>query len=663
MANFIERIKKIRRLFQPEPLSVGLTDLLEESLRIESSEQRTLWLENGLRWLLKESGGGDRYVRCRFLFQLLEQRPDWRAAVSAEVAVCLSEHGMLSLFAQTGVSADNGLFHEIGQRVLRRILPRVHEATLLEIVDRVFRTADDVEWLQEMSEEIYDRLCGVLDESAAATVLVQAQGDAREALILLSGSLIGLGPSNDLRARSSNAVPSESPFLKLQLSVTEVVSLGSLSADAKDRIHRLVGECQAAVQIAYGDMETSGASVALVYRLEKISAILTRMKKLLRILDRDAAQNSSSVRSADLVTDLVSAAFEGWSIIGHTSRHLHLLSRKIAERNGNSGEHYIARSGREQVDLFRSAIGGGVIVVLMTLTKLALHELQAPPLVQAILVWAIYTSGFLLMQFTHTTLATKLPSFTASKLARLMNDVRRTNEVAQFTAEIKTVVRSQIIAFAGNLVGLIPLAFALNLGVSLLVGDHLLSRESALENLAALHPYKSLAIALGALTGVLLWLSSLAGGWLENWIVFRQLPRAIGENRNLRRIFGVDGAFKFGEWTRQNASGIGANVSLGFLFGFVPFFGSILGLPLDSKHVTISSTVAVFSMLSVGGEPDGGVILAATVAGLFCIGLMNLAVSFALALIVAGRASDVHPERFRRLIRLSARRLLGGAKS
>ena len=43
-----------------------------------------------------------------------------------------------------------------------------------------------------------------------------------------------------------------------------------------------------------------------------------------------------------------------------------------------------------------------------------------------------------------------------------------------------------------------------------------------------------------AFTGVLLWLSSIGAGWLENWAVYRRLPEAIAEHR-IKRIIGVPG--------------------------------------------------------------------------------------------------------------------------
>ncbi len=131
----------------------------------------------------------------------------------------------------------------------------------------------------------------------------------------------------------------------------------------------------------------------------------------------------------------------------------------------------------------------------------------------------------------------------------------------------------------------------------------------------------------GALTGVLLWLSSLGGGWLENWVTYRRLPEALRHHR-LERLSG---------FVAHHSAGIGGNVVLGALFGMAPNVGRFFGVPLDSRHITISCGMLVFAACSTG---IGSITLAAC-AGIVLLGLLNFGVSFVLALTVAFRARDV----------------------
>ena len=63
------------------------------------------------------------------------------------------------------------------------------------------------------------------------------------------------------------------------------------------------------------------------------------------------------------------------------------------------------------------------------------------------------------------------------------------------------------------------------------MGSPFLSAETADYAVKSLNPLRSGTIFFAALTGLILWLSSLAGGWIENSAVYHQLPRAIAEHR------------------------------------------------------------------------------------------------------------------------------------
>ena len=93
----------------------------------------------------------------------------------------------------------------------------------------------------------------------------------------------------------------------------------------------------------------------------------------------------------------------------------------------------------------------------MTILKTGLIRSAPAPLFLATGVWIIYSAGFLTMQFTGFTLATKIPSFTASRLANLLKTVRKLN-ADDFRNEVRLVVKSQALAFLGNLLGVIPLS-------------------------------------------------------------------------------------------------------------------------------------------------------------------------------------------------------------
>ena len=87
-------------------------------------------------------------------------------------------------------------------------------------------------------------------------------------------------------------------------------------------------------------------------------------------------------------------------------------------------------------------------------------------------------------------------------------------------------------------------------------------------------------------------MSSLGAGWLENWVVYRRLPEA-HRAPPVGRIVGND-AHGAGsrDFLEHSAAGFGGNVSLGFLLGMTPVAGMFFGLPLDVRHVTLSTRLA-----------------------------------------------------------------------
>ncbi len=642
----VSLLRKLKQLVRPLPLQAGASDLLNRASFLQTTEERVEWFESLVTWLKKDSGTPGRYVRFKFLFQLLESKPEWKLAFVAQIRVLMRETSLLRLFLQTGYSEQQGLLQEVGRRLLTRVLPVVHENNFFEIARDLFKSDDELVWLINLPTEVLEQIQALFELTLRAEIADMIKRNADEAILVFSARLTEFGLTTEIRTRLPQGLPSQSPFLKLQRAL-ELKAATDSDFEA----------CRRAIAVVYEDMERNGTSVGLVYRLEVMTAILQRLKLLagligeLEISDWKAAFHR-------IIADAVEATVASRSIVGHLHQQTHLLSRKIAERNGESGDHYIARTGSDRFYLFGSALKGGVIVLLMTTVKLSLHFVHLPALLQAFVVWCVYTSGFLLMQFTGSTLATKLPSFTATKLARLMNQVRRMEDLDLLVTETKQVVSSQIVAFLGNLFSLIPLAMALEYALGHFFNWHLLDEAYATQTLKELHPLLSLAIPFGAMTGVLLWLSSLAGGWFENWIVYRQIPRAIREHRRLRKIFGADVPVKVGDWLQHQASGISANVTLGFLFGFVPFLGVITGVPLDSKHVTISSASAILAAFSLPLEVAESSLLGMAIVGLVFIGVMNLAVSFALALIVAARASAISPRRFRVLTKLIFKRVL-----
>jgi site-specific recombinase len=138
-----------------------------------------------------------------------------------------------------------------------------------------------------------------------------------------------------------------------------------------------------------------------------------------------------------------------------------------------------------------------------------------------------------------------------------------------------------------------------------------------------------------AFTGILLFAASLIAGWVENWFVFHKLDSAIAWNPRIRDRLGPARAQRWAAWWRQNISGLAANVSLGLMLGLVPTLAAFFGLPIEVRHVTLSTGQLAAALGALGlpllAEPAFWWCL----ASIPVVGLLNLGVSFTLAFRVA----------------------------
>jgi site-specific recombinase len=130
---------------------------------------------------------------------------------------------------------------------------------------------------------------------------------------------------------------------------------------------------------------------------------------------------------------------------------------------------------------------------------------------------------------------------------------------------------------------------------------------------------------------VLLFASSLIAGWVENWFVFHRLDSAIAWNPRSIAWLGESRAQRWARWWRDNISGLAANVSLGLMLGLVPALASVFGLPLEVRHVTLSTGQIAAALGTLGLPLLHEPAFWWCVAAIPVTAMLNLGVSFALA--------------------------------
>ena len=586
---------------------------------------------------LQAAGAGEpAYRRLAVLLALLEQ-PALAEAFGLQLAALLSGSDGVPLFAETGLPNDRGLVHETADRLFRRILPAPrddHDLSVLLL--RLFPERRQLDWLQGVPAELFERLFRLVAASAGERLLAAVWSG----VVLICARVQALGLSHALRERGRPQPVARSPFFLLPRAGDQLLATMERPAGraaAQQKWEESIDGCRQELEAVHARLEATGISLDVVYATELIKQALVRLERLAEVL-MAAAGAGRAAPAHRLLLVLVRARLSDRSLraLGYTN--LQLLARKLVERAGATGEHYITSSRREYWQMLGSAAGGGVLTLGTIAAKLQIVALHAPLFVEGMLASGSYALSFILIQILGFTLATKQPSMTAATLAAAIGD-------REVVASAARIVRSQLAAAVGNVLTVSVAAVMFDNFWHWRYGQAYLATEKAARVLASLDPLHSGTIWYAALTGAFLWASSLAGGWLENFSVYRRLPQAIAEHR-LGRWLGAGLMRRLSESYARNVSGWGGSVALGLMLGMAPSLGAFFGLPLDVRHVTLS-TGSLALALAAGDwaglrEPPA----LAAMAGIAVIFVLNLSVSFLLALTVALRAREV-PRRAR----------------
>ncbi len=642
--------------------------------------------------------------RLRCLVAALEAFPAYAGRLAYVVGSILLEQRADALFAKVGIPGDRGLLTETIDRLSRRLMPQpIDEQDITHTLALMFPARNDVDWLAAIPAPLALRLIQVLRRPGGAAMrlsspdhpprslqpshsdlplgaLPSLPDDAEmlhptgrrysiwaplrtsllDAILILASRVSAAGLSDAIRARSPDCPLRESPFFRLPRTIDALLAtprheLAEILAWSDDCRAAML-ECREACQAVLDRLEQTGVSVDVVYRLELIERSLSRTEVLLELL---VTQDDTQL--AERCTQLLSNLLVEWrrerSLSDILRTNTHLLARKIIERAGHSGEHYITVTPREYFVMLASAAGGGVVTAGTAALKFLIGKLQRPPLQEGLLSSLNYAGSFTLMQFLGLTLATKQPSMTAAALAGAVHQGGEDRE--ELVTLIARLVRSQLAAAAGNVVVVIPAAVAVDLWWQSRFGAHMVTPAYAEKIMASFHPLQSGTIPFAIVTGGILWASSIAAGWLENWAVYRRLPEAIAEHR-IRRVIGQRVTTWASRVFARNIAGIGGNVSIGLMLGLTYSVGQFVGIPVDVRHVTLSTGSLTYAVCSSGVHVMSSSAFQMAVLGIVTILALNLGVSFALAMVVAFRAREVP---FLKTLRLPIDIAVGFARS
>jgi len=275
----------------------------------------------------------------------------------------------------------------------------------------------------------------------------------------------------------------------------------------------------------------------------------------------------------------------------------------------------------------------------------------------------IYGLGFVTIFLLGMTVATKQPAMTAQTLAGLLGDIKptRSADLERLVDVVAAVTRSQLAAIAGNVMVALPVAIAVGFGIGLWAGVPLLGVDKGARLIADLDPL-SWALPHAAIAGFYLFLSGLITGYFDNRAAYADIGPRIARLHWLQKLLGHERAGRTGSYIQERLGGIMGNFLFGCMLGSTGVIGTILGLPLDIRHIAFASANLGYALIGFQfALPLQAIAWAAF--GIAAIGFTNLSVSFALALHTALRARGIHFEHWGPLFRVLANRLLRQPRS
>lgn len=623
------------------------------------------WLEDLVDWLFERGAApgareGERELdtRTRLLLTAADEIAPFAERLRATVVRVLAGSSATLLFTDTGIPTHFGFWRELIERFSKNVLPAPPVGReLSRLLARLIDSEERAEWVLSLAPATRAHLLRVtgLESEAARRAL---EPGLRDAVLLLASRIAMQGVSDDLRKRLPEVTVAASPFLALPAQVGALLE-GSLPLP---RVLATVEACRQCLQDVSQTLDETGISVDLVFRLELLQALLLRLTQLLQV--QLGADEAREIARAQLERALVRGTVADRSLGELWGSSTRLLARRVVERAGTSGEHYVTKTRAEQQQMLDAAAGGGAITALMVFTKFFIAFAHPPPFFDALLVGLNYAWGFVLMQLLHFALATKQPSMTAATLAGAIEAQQgeQRPDLAPLVDLVARASRTQFTALVGNVFVVIPFALAIGLGFEAVLGHHVLDATYAEKTIRVHHPIASVTIFSAVMTGVWLWAASLVAGAAENYFVLRELPGAIASNRLLRRVFGASRATRISRFLTEQISGFGGNVGFGLLLGFMPMLFVLVGLPLEVRHVTFVTGQLAYAALALGPTVFARTDFLLALLSVPMVGLINFAVSFAFAIVVALRARGLGVRGQLTLLRAVGRRFISSPR-
>ncbi len=651
-----EFLVRLRLYKMRDKVHSDLDAILDSAQDVRYLEDKLAWLVRLMQWIRYE-GSLDSHMeretgrvptkRLRFLLMVLDRNRKWKRNTAIILRTIIREVSGLEVFTETGLAKGLGLWKEISNRLMFKVLPPPPlEHELGYLFWSLFPGKNDSVWIASIDSEIFDRIIELFNYEVSSDEADwnRLGSDLEDALVYLVIQVRAVGLSPAIRNRLDKPRFRESAFFALVVGLDEFLGAYHLKDQEQifnkaSRFRLIIWECRQELNQVHRHLDEYGVSINLVFQMMRLRSYLQRMDSLLEILLNEKV-DSKKVMS--FFSILVQENQDLRSLSALVSQNVSLFARKMVERAAETGEHYITRTKEQYRHMLAAAGGGGAITALTVYIKIGIVLMGVSGFMEGSLASLNYALSFVAIHLLGFTLGTKQPAMTAPALANKMQDVESEKGMDELVTEITHLIRSQVASILGNVLFVIPTVLLIDTVFFLLSGSHIVSSAKAQ---AAYHSVDviGLTVVFAAFTGVLLWLSSLIAGWGDNWFALNSLRKTLARSPALIFVFGRRGARRIAIFLEKNMSALVGNISLGILLGMTPEIMKFIGIPLEVRHVTLSSGTLAAAIPSLGTDFLYSWYLVRAVIGITLIGFLNVSVSFGLALLLAIKARNINP--------------------
>ncbi|MBD3582101.1 site-specific recombinase [Flavobacterium selenitireducens] len=555
--------------------------------------------------------------------------------------------------SDAGILSDADFFYEIKRRIVAKFLPRQPQQNQLEyILIQVFYLSSDRIWIEKIPIEQLEQLFDLL---GFKPIYNDVEPDSPLSEVLLAMHLIAQRISG--RAMESDVIKMvpefddlESPFIAFEKELLQIddrirktdihyIRTQDLTYRQLRVLHQ---QCVEFVDRAFANSSKYGISIKVNQNLLKIRQQLERLKVMMPLLAVDDQRNR---KQNSIALGLQLIRYNGFknNVRKFVSESTQLISYEITQHTAKTGEHYITETSGGYFKMLRSALGGGLIVGFLCVSKVLLSKVETSTFGHAFLYSMNYAFGFILIYLTGATLATKQPAMTASALARALEEGRgkgkRSDRYAAFASLFARVFRSQFIAFVGN----VAMAFPVSLLLIWLIDysfDYNIAQFKYPTLLHDISPVHSPAIFHAAIAGVFLFLSGIISGTVANRDKHNHIYYRIQHHPVLKDVLGRERTHNLAKWYEKRWAGIVSNFWFGVFMGSTAPIGFFLGLDLDVRHITFVSGNLALGLFGSGFDIRSS-LLTWCLIGIVVIGLVNFLVSFTLSVTLALRSRNI----------------------